>query len=958
MMNAQRSDRLVLVDGSGYIFRAYHALPPMYRDDGTPVNAVFGFTKMLLKLVTDLKPEYIAVIFDAGRKTFRNDIYADYKANRSEPPEELVPQFDLVRQATKALNLTLLELAGYEADDIMATFAKLACDQGQDCLIVSSDKDLMQLVSEHVKLLDPIKNIMIGDEEVLQKFGVLPNKVVDVQALAGDSSDNVPGVPGIGIKIAAELINQYGNLEQLLANANSIKQPKRRQNLVEFSDQARISQKLVQLRTDVPVNMQTSDLVHKSIDHIKLGSFLMQQQFKSLTTTLGLPEQTVDTSSVESLEQEDGIKDSVQIGANINKVMSGTEIKKIEEVSYSLITDYHELEHWCEIAENQGVVAIDTETTSINAAAADLVGVSLAIAPGKACYIPLRHSPSVKGSEQVDLNFTQTSENQNEVYEQIQFSSAMERLKRMLEDPSVLKVGHNLKYDAHVLKQERNGDITIFPVDDSMCLSYVLDAGRVERHGLDYLAEKWLSHQTIKYEDVCGKGSKQVSFDRISPSEACNYAAEDADITLRLWMIFKPRLVIERMTVVYNRLERPLIQVLSQMEQHGIVIDASILRRLSNDFASKIVFLQNEIYNLAEQEFNIASPKQLGEILFEKLKLEGGKKSKTGAWSTNADILEELASRDIIIAQRVLEFRQLAKLKSTYTDALLESVNPRTGRVHTSYSMVGALTGRLSSSDPNLQNIPIRTAEGRSIRTAFIAKDGSKIISADYSQIELRLVAHVAKEKSMLEAFKNGIDIHAQTAAEVFEMPINKLDDETRRRAKAINFGIIYGISGFGLARQLGISQGEARDYIKAYFARFPGIQDYMEQMKKLAREKGFVETLFGRRIYISNIKSSNAAIRGFAERQAINAPIQGSAADIIKRAMIKMPNMIRRLNLKTKMLLQVHDELIFETPEEEVQFAFEAIKSAMETAHEPILSLDVPIVVEGGAADSWAEAH
>ncbi len=515
-----------------------------------------------------------------------------------------------------------------------------------------------------------------------------------------------------------------------------------------------------------------------------------------------------------------------------------------------------------------------------------------------------------------------------------------------------------MKYDSHILKQKRNGNINIFPLDDTMCLSYVLDAGRIERHGLDYLAAKWLSHQTIKYEDVCGKGSKQVSFDQISPSYACNYAAEDADITFRLWMILKPRLANERMTVVYNRLERPLIQVLSEMEQHGIVVDASILRRLSNDFASKIVLLEREIYNLAEQEFNIASPKQLGEILFEKLKLEGGKKSKTGAWSTSADILEELASRDITIAQKVLDFRQLAKLKSTYTDALQESINYRTGRVHTSYSMVGALTGRLSSSDPNLQNIPIRTTEGRSIRTAFIAEAGSKIISADYSQIELRLVAHVAKEKSMLEAFKNGIDIHAQTAAEVFEVPINKLNGETRRRAKAINFGIIYGISGFGLARQLGISQGEARDYIKAYFTRFPGIRDYMEQMKQLAREKGFVETLFGRRIYISNIKSSNAAIRGFAERQAINAPIQGSAADIIKRAMIKMPNMINKLNLKTKMLLQVHDELIFETPEDEVPIAFEAIKSTMEKAHEPIISLDVPIIVEGGAADSWARAH
>ena len=655
-------------------------------------------------------------------------------------------------------------------------------------------------------------------------------------------------------------------------------------------------------------------------------------------------------------------------GINFDSVIIADFDESLKSVTTSLLytdvsskrVNYITLNQWFDesILKEKNLISVDTETTSLNPLEANLVGISFCYSPGKACYIPLRHTPENLGAKQVGLDFTETSKNQERVYQQINFNKAMKRLKQLLEDRTVLKVGHNLKYDSHILKQKRNGNIKIFPLDDTMCLSYVLDAGRIERHGLDYLAAKWLSHQTIKYEDVCGRGSKQVSFDKISPSDACNYAAEDADITFRLWMILKPRLANERMTVVYNRLERPLIKVLTEMERNGIVVDASILRRLSNDFASKIVLLEKEIYNLAGQEFNIASPKQLGEILFEKLKLEGGKKSKSGAWSTSADILEELASRDIIIAQKVLDFRQLAKLKSTYTDALQESINSRTGRVHTSYSMVGALTGRLSSSDPNLQNIPIRTTEGRSIRTAFIAEAGSKIISADYSQIELRLVAHVAKEKSMLEAFRNGIDIHAQTAAEVFEVPINKLNGETRRRAKAINFGIIYGISGFGLARQLGISQGEARDYIKAYFTRFPGIRDYMEQMKQLAREKGFVETLFGRRIYISNIKSSNAAVRGFAERQAINAPIQGSAADIIKRAMIKMPNMINKLNLKTKMLLQVHDELIFETPEDEVPIAFEAIKSTMEKAHEPILSLDVPIIVEGGAADSWARAH
>jgi DNA polymerase-1 len=973
MKHAQQSDRLVLVDGSGYIFRAYHALPPMYRADSTPVNAVFGFTKMLIKLVTDLQPQSIAVIFDAGRKTFRNEIYSEYKANRGEPPEELIPQFDLVRQATEALNLPMFEMVGYEADDVIATFAKQAFIKGQDCLIVSSDKDLMQLVNKHVKLLDPMKNTVIGDEEVQLKFGVFPDRVVDVQALAGDSSDNVPGVPGIGIKTAAELINQFGDLEALLAQAETIKQPKRRENLVQFADQARLSQQLVLLRDDVPVDMQISELILPVLDRKKLHSFLVEQGFKSLAVSLGYAEQTRERPFIDpaSTHNENAQKDEPKSSGE--PVNSEPQMPYVDEVSYQLITDLQQLDSWCEMARDQGKIAIDTETTSLNAASADLVGVALAIAPGKACYIPLRHSHKTEISEQAGLDFgdsgdsvnsgasgdfRDSSDSQDKHYQQVDFNEAMKRLKPLLEDPAILKIGHNLKYDAHILQQERNGNIRLSPLDDTMCLSYVLDAGRVERHGLDFLAMHWLSHQTIKYQDVCGKGAKQISFAQVTPENAKDYAAEDADITLRLWTMLKPRLANEGMTIVYERLERALIHVLSSMEQNGIVVDASILRRLSNDFAGKIALLETEIHSLAGQEFNIASPKQLGEILFEKLGFEGGKKSKTGAWSTGADILDEMAAAGSIIAQKVLDYRQLAKLKSTYTDALLESVNSRTGRVHTSYSMVGALTGRLSSSDPNLQNIPIRTEEGRSIRTAFIAEPGSKIISADYSQIELRLVAHIAKEKTMLEAFQNNIDIHAQTAAEVFQIPIAQLDSETRRRAKAINFGIIYGISGFGLARQLGISQTEARDYIKAYFARFPGIRDYMEQMKQVARDNGFVETLFGRRIYISNIKSSNGAVRGFAERQAINAPIQGSAADIIKRAMIKMPDTISALNLNTKMLLQVHDELIFETAESEIDIALEAIKTTMETAHQPVLSLDVPIIVDGGAADSWAEAH
>ena len=958
MKHAQQSNRLVLVDGSGYIFRAYHALPPMYRADSTPVNAVFGFTKMLIKLVTDLQPQSIAVIFDAGRKTFRNEIYSEYKANRGAPPEELIPQFDLVRQATEALNLPMFEMVGYEADDVIATFAKQAFIKEQDCLIVSSDKDLMQLVNKHVKLLDPIKNIVIGDEEVQQKFGVFPNRVVDVQALAGDSSDNVPGVPGIGIKTAAELINQFGDLEALLAQAETIKQPKRRQNLVQFADQARLSQQLVLLRNDVPVGKQISELILPVLDQKKLHSFLMEQEFKSLAVSLGYSDKANERQFIApaNIPNEQAHIDESKV--SVRPVNSEPERPYVDEVSYQLITDLQQLDSWCEMARNRGNIAIDTETTSLNAASADLVGVAIAITPGKACYIPLRHSNNKEISEQAGLDFMDSPESQDEQFEQVDFDEAIKRLKILFEDPTILKIGHNLKYDAHILQRERNGNIKLSPLDDTMCLSYVLDAGRVERHGLDFLAMHWLSHQTIKYQDVCGKGAKQISFAQVKPENARDYASEDADITLRLWMMLKPRLAREGMSIVYERLERPLIHVLSLMEQHGIAVDANILRRLSNDFAGKITLLEREIQSLAGREFNIASPKQLGEILFDKLCFQGGKKSKTGAWSTGADILDEMAAAGIIIAQKVLDYRQLAKLKSTYTDALLESINFRTGRVHTSYSMVGALTGRLSSSDPNLQNIPIRTEEGRSIRTAFVAEPGYKIISADYSQIELRLVAHIAKEKTMLEAFRNNIDIHAQTAAEVFQIPIDQLDIETRRRAKAINFGIIYGISGFGLARQLGISQTEARDYIKAYFARFPGIRDYMEQMKQIARDNGFVETLFGRRIYISNIKSSNSAVRGFAERQAINAPIQGSAADIIKRAMIKMPDAIGALNLKTKMLLQVHDELIFETPESEIDISFEAIKTTMETSHQPVLSLDVPIIVEGGAAESWAEAH
>ena len=949
-MNQVASDRLILVDGSGYIFRAFHGLPMMTRPDGTPINAVFGFTKMLLKLMADLNPSHVVVIFDAGRVTFRNDIYADYKANRSDPPEELVPQFPLVRDAAEAMSLPVLEMPGFEADDLIASFAKQAEQQNKPCLIVSSDKDLMQLVRGSVTMLDPMKNRPISAPEVMEKFGVSPDKVVDVQSLAGDSTDNVPGVPGIGIKTAAELINQFGDLDSLLSNAETIKQPKRRENLITYAEQARISRQLVQLKDDVDLPLSIDEVKTPEQDQDRLMTFLAEQGFKSLIASLGgsLPAGADKPQSGQTL-------------AAGNIAAQDILPPVVEQTDYQLVTTIESLQSWLDEARHQGFVAIDTETSSLNAAAAELVGVALATAPGKACYIPLRHRlPGADTNQQQGLDFGSdrpetTPERQ---LEQIDIAAALAKLKDLCVDSSVLKIGHNLKYDAHIFLNEGNGGFSLTSVDDTMCLSYVLDAGRTDRHGLDHLASNLLQQTTIKYEEVCGKGAKQIPFAEVDLQQACAYAAEDADITLRLWMMLKPRLAREGMTHVYERLERPLIPILAEMEAAGIAVDQSILKRLSADFAVRIAELEAEIHHQAGEAFNVASPKQLGEVLFEKLGLEGGKKSKTGAFSTGADVLEELAANGVEIAKSVLDYRQLAKLKSTYTDALTKSVNPRTGRVHTSFSMVGASTGRLSSSDPNLQNIPIRTAEGRQIRTAFVAKPGCKLISADYSQIELRLVAHVAEETSMIEAFKEGVDIHAQTAAEVFGVPLESMDSETRRRAKAINFGIIYGISGFGLARQLSVPQGEARDYIKAYLERFPGIKSYMDDAKQFARDNQFVETLFGRRIHIPQIAEKAPAMRGFAERQAINAPIQGSAADIIKRAMCRLPAALAAEDLDAVMLLQVHDELIFEVPDQQADRAVRVITSVMEQAADPVVSLKVPLIAEAGIAESWSEAH
>ncbi len=946
MAGSSASEQLVLIDGSGYIFRAFHALPIMVRSDGVPVNAVFGFTKMLMKLVSDLQPSHLLVVFDAGRVTFRNDIYPDYKQNRTDPPDDLVPQFSLVREAAEAMSLPVAELQGFEADDLIASYAKMAHQNGIDCLIVSSDKDLMQLVRPGVTMLDPMKQRRIGDNEVIEKFGVLPERVVDVQSLAGDSSDNVPGVPGIGIKTAAELIKEFGDLDSLLAGAETIKQPKRRENLLNFAAQARISRDLVSLKDDVPLENSLADLERPHQDMDRLSSFLSEQGFKSLLASIGAQAPLPQTFSVSS---ERGASGALEILP-----------PHVDTLSYELVTTSASLAGWVDDAARQGFVAIDTETTSLNASSADLVGVALALAPGKACYVPLRHmAPISEQAAQEGLDFANNAEVREGVdLEQIEFAEALILLRKLCADPSILKIGHNLKYDAHVLSLEQNGGMSLTPVDDTMCLSYVLDAGRTERHGLDQLALLTLGIQTIKYEDLCGKGAKQISFAEVTPDAACAYASEDADISLRLWMMLKPRLAQEGMASVYERLERPLIPVLAEMEASGIKVDSQMLHELSQDFAVRIHILEGEIHELAGKPFNIASPKQLGEILFEKLGYQGGKKSKTGAFSTSADILEDLAASGIEIAKKVLDYRQLAKLKSTYTDSLLASVNARTGRVHTSFSMVGASTGRLSSSDPNLQNIPIRTQEGRQIRGAFIAKPGHKLISADYSQIELRLVAHVAQEKTMLEAFRNGVDIHAQTASEVFGVPLDQMDLETRRRSKAINFGIVYGISGFGLARQLSIPQSEASHYISTYLDRFPGIRTYMNDAQEFAREHLYVETLFGRRIHIEQIGSSNQAMRGFSERQAINAPIQGSAADIIKRAMVRLPDALHAAGLDANMLLQVHDELIFEAPEEQAEQTVKLVTSVMEQAAQPVLTLSVPLVVDAGIADSWSEAH
>ena len=927
-MTAESSHHhLYLIDGSGYIFRAFFALPPMTRPDGTPVNAVYGFTNMLIKLLADTESDGVAVIFDTARKTFRTDIYPDYKANRPPPPEELIPQFDLIREATRAFNVPCIELAGYEADDLIATYARLARERGQEVTVVSSDKDLMQLVSEGVAMLDPVKNRTIGLEQVVERFGVPPEKVIDVQSLAGDSTDNVPGVPGIGVKTAAQLIVEYGDLDTLLERAEEIKQPKRRQNLIEFAEQARVSRRLVTLDQNAPIEVPLDELKLREPEPETVRAFLEENGFRTVLARLG-----------EMLGEAATAPGDAPAPAPAPEP---------GEADYELVQDLDALEAWIVAATDQGMVAVDTETTSLDALRADLVGVSLALAPGKACYVPLGHgAPKADGG--LDL------EGAADTPPQIPLQAALAALKPLLEDPSVLKIGQNIKYDELVLS--RHG-VAITPIDDTMLLSYVLDGG-LHGHGMDELARLHLGVETIKFKDVAGSGKAQITFDQVPLDKALDYAAEDADVTLRLHQALKPRLAPERLTTVYETLERPLVPVLTDMERTGIKVDRDELRRLSNDFASRIDALGTEIHGLAGREFTIGSPKQLGEILFDELGLPGGKRTKSGAHATGADILEGLAAQGHDLPARVLDWRQLSKLKSTYTDALQEQINPETGRVHTSFSQAVASTGRLASSDPNLQNIPIRTEEGRKIRFAFVAEDGCTLLSVDYSQIELRLTAHIAEVESLRQAFLDGQDIHAITASQVFGVPVEGMDPMIRRQAKAINFGIIYGISAFGLANNLGIRQGEAKAYIEAYFERYPGIRDYMEKAKEFCREHGFVETLFGRRVHMPAIKDKNPARRSFTERAAINAPIQGTAADIIKRAMIRMAPALEAAGLGARMLLQVHDELLFEVPEAELDETTRVVKQVMENACDPVLELSVPLVADAGHGKNWGAAH
>lgn len=930
-----KGNHLHLIDGSAFIFRAYHALPPLTRkSDGLPVGAVAGFCNLLWGELTatrrETAPTHLAVIFDAGSKTFRNEIYKEYKANRPELPEDLRPQFAYTRKATEAFNVACIEQDGYEADDIIATLSRRAREAGGTVTIISSDKDLMQLIGDGVDMLDPMKNKRIGPDEVFEKFGVAPNRVVDVQSLAGDSVDNVPGAPGIGIKTAALLIQEYGDLETLLERAGEIKQPKRREALVDNAELIRISKRLVSLDGDMPLDCPLEGLVLKAAEPSVIMGFLAEMEFSTLTKRVAEKlKVAAPTLAVGRGIHVEGAHDAVE-----------TVQVPFDRDAYEKIDTMAALQRWIDRIYAVGHVAVDTETTSLDEMQAELVGISLCVDAGKAAYIPLGHKQGggdLFGSS--DL-----------VEGQLPLNAVLDALRPLLQDDAVLKIGQNMKYDWKIFK--RYG-VTVGPFDDTMLMSSAMQAG-LNGHGMDALAEKYLGHNCIPIKDLIGSGKSAITFDRVAIDTAVKYAAEDADVTLRLWAMFKPGLHRAQVTTVYETLERPLVPVLAHMEMAGIQVDRDTLSRMSNAFAQKMAGLEAEIQEVAGQPFNVGSPKQLGEILFDKLGLPGGEKGKTGAYATGADILEDLATEHKLPGL-VLDWRQLAKLKSTYTDALQDHINPDTGRVHTSYSITGAVTGRLASTDPNLQNIPIRSEEGRRIREAFVAPKGKVLVSLDYSQIELRILAHVADIGSLQQAFKDGIDIHALTASEMFNVPLSEMTSDIRRRAKAINFGVIYGISGFGLARNLRIPRAEAQGFIDRYFERFPGIKEYMSQTVAFAQANGYVQTLFGRKIHTPEINAKGPAA-GFAKRAAINAPIQGTAADVIRRAMIRMPDAIA--HLPATMLLQVHDELLFEVDEAAADALTQIAKDIMEGASHPAVHLKVPLTVEAGRGASWAAAH
>ena len=920
MNSIKKTDHFYLIDGSGYIFRAYYALPPLSRkSDGLPTGAVNGFCTMLYKLLEDSrsddnknKPTHFAVIFDSARKNFRNEIYKDYKANRGETPEDLVPQFEYIRKSVKAFNITSAEMLNYEADDLIATYVEQILQKGAKVTIVSADKDFMQLVKPRVRLYNPMKSKVLGNKEVKEKFGVDPNKVVDVQALAGDSSDNVPGVPGIGIKIAAELINKYKSLAKLLEKANEIPQNKRREAILENKDKAILSRKLVELKRDVPVKQKLETFTLKEIDKEKLYDFLREMEFNRLLSQ-------VISHYGEPAE---------------NKINNFAKNQKFDLEKYQSILKISQLEDWIKKIEEKGIVAVDTETNSLNPQKANLVGISLCFDSGQACYIPLEHA-----TEKV-----------------LEKKLVLERLKIILEDKSIKKIGQNIKFDFIVLLH--NG-IKLNSIEDTMLMSYALDAGR-HRHNMDNLSEIHLNHKPISFRDVTGYGKNKISFDKVPIKLATKYAAEDADVTFRLYSLFKDRLDQEKLIKIYELFEKPMISILAQMEIEGVKINPNFLNKLSKKFDNKLKKLEKEIFSLARKEFNIGSPKQLGEVLYNELKIATLKKTKKGRFATSAMVLEDLAFKGHKLPGHVLDWRQLAKLKNTYTDTLPEHLNATTNRIHTSFLLAATTTGRLASSEPNLQNIPIKTEDGKEIRKAFVAEDNHCLISADYNQIEMRILADLADVRELKKAFKNNEDIHSLTASQIFNLPLNKIDGETRRRAKAINFGIIYGISQYGLAKQISVSNQEAAEFLKSYFNKFPEIKDYMNMTINFCRKNGYVNNIFGRKCYITGINDKNYNVRNFQERAAINAPIQGSAADIIRLAMISINQVLNKSSdLKTKMLLQIHDELVFESPKNEFEKIVPIIKkNMMEVSSSKHHLFSIPLTVDVNYGNNWGEAH